>query len=158
MAFSSGGRLVAALRTLLPPHIFFVLTSYALADALLSSPQARRGRARTPTPGRYHGPPKRGDSACFSLAFLVSPPFLVFGSTRLVCACKPKSKSGTIRPNTDVRLWIMGTATVSLRVLFTVVRRAGVRVLVQPAPFLLLCIPPPSPHSLPVDADTFPRF
>ncbi|KAJ7093452.1 hypothetical protein B0H15DRAFT_776652, partial [Mycena belliarum] len=24
--------------------------------------QARRGRARTPTPGRYYGPPKRGDS------------------------------------------------------------------------------------------------
>ncbi|KIJ53709.1 hypothetical protein M422DRAFT_155027 [Sphaerobolus stellatus SS14] len=26
-----------------------------------SSPQARRGRARTPTPGRYYGPPKRGN-------------------------------------------------------------------------------------------------
>ncbi|KAG6852385.1 hypothetical protein C0991_012536 [Blastosporella zonata] len=25
-------------------------------------PQARRGRARTPTPGRYYGPPKRNDS------------------------------------------------------------------------------------------------
>ena len=24
--------------------------------------QARRGRARTPTPGRYYGPPKRHDS------------------------------------------------------------------------------------------------
>jgi transformer-2 protein len=23
-------------------------------------PQARRGRARTPTPGKYYGPPKRG--------------------------------------------------------------------------------------------------
>lgn len=28
--------------------------------------QARRGRARTPTPGRYYGPPKRFDS---TLAF-----------------------------------------------------------------------------------------
>jgi transformer-2 protein len=25
--------------------------------------QARRGRARTPTPGRYYGPPKRNDCA-----------------------------------------------------------------------------------------------
>ncbi|KAJ7654668.1 hypothetical protein DFH06DRAFT_1203050 [Mycena polygramma] len=28
--------------------------------------KARRGRARTPTPGRYYGPPKRGDSECFA--------------------------------------------------------------------------------------------
>lgn len=27
----------------------------------LNVEKARRARARTPTPGRYHGPPKRGD-------------------------------------------------------------------------------------------------
>ncbi|KAJ6534414.1 hypothetical protein B0H19DRAFT_1185973 [Mycena capillaripes] len=35
--------------------------------------KARRGRARTPTPGRYYGPPKRGDGAC-----LFYPTFSVF--------------------------------------------------------------------------------
>ncbi|KAH8923206.1 RNA-binding domain-containing protein, partial [Atractiella rhizophila] len=30
-----------------------------LAHCLLIVRQARRGRARTPTPGQYHGPPKR---------------------------------------------------------------------------------------------------
>jgi hypothetical protein len=29
--------------------------------AVLTILQARRGRARTPTPGRYYGPPKRND-------------------------------------------------------------------------------------------------
>jgi len=29
--------------------------------AVLNVIQARRGRARTPTPGRYYGPPKRND-------------------------------------------------------------------------------------------------
>ncbi|KAJ7352046.1 hypothetical protein DFH08DRAFT_693286 [Mycena albidolilacea] len=36
--------------------------------------QARRGRARTPTPGRYYGPPKRGDGellSSFGLRFLL---------------------------------------------------------------------------------------
>ena len=33
--------------------------SMMLTDIL----QARRGRARTPTPGRYYGPPKRNDCA-----------------------------------------------------------------------------------------------
>ena len=28
---------------------------------MLNVAQARRGRARTPTPGRYYGPPKRSD-------------------------------------------------------------------------------------------------
>lgn len=36
-----------------------------------SSSQARRGRARTPTPGRYYGPPKRNDCP-FILFFPVS--------------------------------------------------------------------------------------
>jgi transformer-2 protein len=40
---------------------------------LLADPywQARRGRARTPTPGRYYGPPKRND--CTLSFFLPGP-------------------------------------------------------------------------------------
>ena len=40
--------------------VIFVLLS--LSKRIPTS-QARRGRARTPTPGRYYGPPKRYDSA-----------------------------------------------------------------------------------------------
>jgi transformer-2 protein len=36
-------------------------TSVYHPSYLLSRAQARRGRARTPTPGRYHGPPKRSE-------------------------------------------------------------------------------------------------
>ena len=36
-------------------------TFSSVASLLLNSLQARRGRARTPTPGRYYGPPKRPD-------------------------------------------------------------------------------------------------
>jgi transformer-2 protein len=32
-----------------------------LSRSMLNVSQARRGRARTPTPGRYYGPPKRSD-------------------------------------------------------------------------------------------------
>lgn len=34
---------------------------HTASNAADRTKQARRGRARTPTPGRYHGPPKRGD-------------------------------------------------------------------------------------------------
>jgi RNA recognition motif-containing protein len=42
--------------------------------------QARRARARTPTPGRYYGPPKTGDYASsgrgkFTLKFIIQNPF-----------------------------------------------------------------------------------
>ncbi|KAF7335671.1 RRM domain-containing protein [Mycena venus] len=33
-----------------------------LGGKLIKVEKARRGRARTPTPGRYYGPPKRGDN------------------------------------------------------------------------------------------------
>ncbi|KAF8137880.1 hypothetical protein K438DRAFT_733578 [Mycena galopus ATCC 62051] len=33
-----------------------------LGGKVMKVEKARRGRARTPTPGRYYGPPKRGDS------------------------------------------------------------------------------------------------
>ncbi|KAG8689340.1 hypothetical protein FRC11_003073 [Ceratobasidium sp. 423] len=36
------------------------LNGYVLEGSALRVDKARRGRARTPTPGRYHGPPKRG--------------------------------------------------------------------------------------------------
>ncbi|CAE6514794.1 unnamed protein product [Rhizoctonia solani] len=35
------------------------LNGYVLEGSALRVDKARRGRARTPTPGRYHGPPKR---------------------------------------------------------------------------------------------------
>jgi transformer-2 protein len=33
----------------------------SFSRSMLNVSQARRGRARTPTPGRYYGPPKRSD-------------------------------------------------------------------------------------------------
>ncbi|KAJ7194473.1 hypothetical protein B0H12DRAFT_714125 [Mycena haematopus] len=38
-----------------------------LGGKVMKVEKARRGRARTPTPGRYYGPPKRGDSESFYL-------------------------------------------------------------------------------------------
>ncbi|RDB28027.1 putative RNA-binding protein C25G10.01 [Hypsizygus marmoreus] len=38
------------------------LNSTDLMGKVMNVEKARRGRARTPTPGRYYGPPKRGDS------------------------------------------------------------------------------------------------
>lgn len=38
--------------------------------------KARRGRARTPTPGRYYGPPKRPDRTsppCIPMRYVVHP-------------------------------------------------------------------------------------
>lgn len=35
--------------------------------------QARRGRARTPTPGRYYGPPKRNDRRYLTYGVLSFP-------------------------------------------------------------------------------------
>ncbi|CAE7118948.1 unnamed protein product [Rhizoctonia solani] len=37
------------------------LNGYVLEGSALRVDKARRGRARTPTPGRYHGPPKRDE-------------------------------------------------------------------------------------------------
>nr|CRX79097.1 hypothetical protein ls5930a1_00129 [Leucosporidium scottii] len=39
------------------------LNATELMGRTMNVEKARRGRARTPTPGQYHGPPKRGDSA-----------------------------------------------------------------------------------------------
>ncbi|TFK42217.1 hypothetical protein BDQ12DRAFT_357096 [Crucibulum laeve] len=38
------------------------LNTTELMGKVMNVEKARRGRARTPTPGRYYGPPKRGDS------------------------------------------------------------------------------------------------
>ncbi|KAJ6617618.1 hypothetical protein B0H10DRAFT_2032254 [Mycena sp. CBHHK59/15] len=49
------------------------LNATELMGKVMNVEKARRGRARTPTPGRYYGPPKRGDSECLSIfRFLVA--------------------------------------------------------------------------------------
>ncbi|KAJ6496054.1 hypothetical protein C8R45DRAFT_984864 [Mycena sanguinolenta] len=40
-----------------------------LGGKVIKVEKARRGRARTPTPGRYYGPPKRGDSEYYHLRY-----------------------------------------------------------------------------------------
>lgn len=39
---------------------------------IMNVEKARRGRARTPTPGRYYGPPKRSDSTLLSFHCFIS--------------------------------------------------------------------------------------
>lgn len=55
----------------LPSPFIFCLPRY-----ITNVTQARRGRARTPTPGRYYGPSKRGDGSCPAplTTHLLTPP------------------------------------------------------------------------------------
>ena len=56
--------------------ILVLLPPLYLTQANKTNDKAHRGRARTPTPGRYYGPPKRSDRELLHIINILIFPFI----------------------------------------------------------------------------------